>query len=334
MRFVNISKWGATAVRPREIPEHTPANLDSVTYKGLTWVHIERPSKREAEHLAQSYPFFHKLNLEDVLSRVQSPKVDEYEEHIFVVLHFPAFVDRARPALASEVDFFVGRDFLVTVDCSGNLRGLCEMFSRCRDEADTRSNLMGLGPGSLFYRIVDPLVDSCFPVVEQVIGNIERLEGTVFKAPVPQTVRDTMLARRDMLSLQRTLRPDHAVMKVLEEGHRPFLGEGLDAYFSDIGDHLNRMVNSLDEYEEVVEGLSEAGNWLTSHRMQETVRVLTIFMAVIMPLSLVTGIFGMNIRLPFGVAEGGSWVALGIILGFMMLLAAGTLFFFRRRGWL
>ncbi|MDD4985026.1 MAG: magnesium transporter CorA family protein [Dehalococcoidales bacterium] len=341
MRFVNTLKWeyltakrGAAAVTPQEIPECPHTNLDSVTHNGLTWVHIERPSKRDAEYLAQSYPFFHKLNLEDILSRIQSPKVDEYGEHIFVVLHFPVFSDGFGLTLAGEVDFFVGKDFLVTVHCSGNLKALSEMFARCRVETEIREALMESGAGKLFYSVVDSLVDRCFPIVDQVISNIERLEGAVFRTPVPQTVREIMLARRDTLLLQRMMWPDSEVVKVLKEARWPFLGEGSDVYFSDIGDHLNRMLSSLDEYEEVAEGLSDAGNWLTSHRMQETVRVLTIFMAIIMPLTLVTGIYGMNIKLPFGNAEGGSWVGLGMLLGFMSLTAVCILFFFRRKRWL
>lgn len=308
--------------------------VETVTWNGLTWVYIEHPAKKEVDYLAQMYPFFHTLNLDDVLSRIQAPKLDEYDDHTFVVLHFPVFNKESRVSTASEVDFFIGKDFVVTVHCSGDLKPLSKLFKDCQIHTDLRKQNMDHGSGYLFYRILDALVDYCFPIINKVIDNIEKVEDRVFSTPVPQTVQEIMVVRRDVLSLRRIIRPELPVMRSLELKERAFMGEDLDVYFGDIGDHLNKIWNTLEEYKEIVESLSDTSNWLTSHRMQEIVRVLTIFMALVMPLTFITGVYGMNIRLPFGLEEQGSWIGFIILIAMMALVTAGILWFFRRKGWL
>lgn len=312
------------------------SGIETVTWNGLTWVYMERPTKKEVDYLAEHYPFFHALNLDDALSRIQLPKIDEYDEHIFVVLHFPVFNKESRVTTASEVDFFVGKDFVITVHCNGDLNPVAKLFKDCQIHAELRQRNMEAGSGHLFYRIVDTLVDYCFPILNQLIDTVEKLEDRVFSAPVPHTVQEIMVARRDLLSFRRIVRPEIPVMQIIEQRSYPFLGssDDLAVYFGDIGDHLNKIWHTLDEYREVVESLSDTSNWLTSHRIQEIMRVLTIFTATVMPLSLVASIYGMNVRLPYGIEQRGGWAGFALVMGAMTAMTAGILAFFRRKRWL
>ncbi|MEW6033423.1 MAG: magnesium transporter CorA family protein [Chloroflexota bacterium] len=322
------------AIGTTKTGELTPPSVETITWNGLTWVYIERPTRKEVDYLAQSYPFFHTLNLDDTLSRIQLPKIDEYDDYIFVVLHFPVFNKESRVTMASEVDFFVGKDFVVTIHCAGDLKPLSTLFKDCQIHTELRERNMGKGPGYLFYRITDSLVDYCFPILSKVIDNVEKVEDRVFTAPVPQTVQEIMIVRRDLLSLRRIVRPEIPVMQQLEQGNRPYLGEDLDVYFGDIGDHLNKIWHTLEEYKDIVESLTDTSNWLTQHRMQEIMRVLTIFMAIVMPLTFITSIYGMNIRLPLGLEERGGWAGFVALMGVMVLVTVGILAFFRRKRWL
>lgn len=140
-------------------------NLETLNWGDLTWIHLERPTKLETEYLGYHFPFFHPLNLDDMLSVIQRPKVDEYKDHMFIVLHFPYYNPINQAIVLSEVDFFIGNGFLVSIDCSGNLKSVAKFFKLCQTSEDTLRGNFVHGSGYLLYRIVDKLVDDWKSVV-------------------------------------------------------------------------------------------------------------------------------------------------------------------------
>ncbi|RLC73011.1 MAG: magnesium transporter, partial [Chloroflexi bacterium] len=140
-------------------------NLEYVSSSRLTWVYIERPTQAEVDFLARHFPQFHSLNLDDVLSRVQRPKIDEYEDHLFLVLHFPVFHKEARITAPSEVDIFVGEDYMVTIHCNGDLKPLSSFFKACQASEEMRRNYLEHSSGYLLYQVLDRLVNYCFPIL-------------------------------------------------------------------------------------------------------------------------------------------------------------------------
>lgn len=311
--------------------ETKPSRLESITWDNLTWTYVEKPTANEVNQLAKSYPFFHPLNLDDVLSQIQRPKLDEYENHLFVVMHFPVFAKEVRICIPSEVDIFVGKDFLVIVHCSGNLRPLTQLFEGCRDNAQIRQTYMSKGSGYLLYQVLDRLVDYCFPMLDKISSNIESIEDSAISQPVPRTARDILLVRRDIISFRRIVRPQMSVIETLERGEYPFMADNLAHYFGDIGDHLHKIWESLEDQREIVDALADTSNWLTSHRIQEVMRVLTLFMAIIMPVEVVASIEGSNL-LPI------SWVhnptVFAASTGLQVIIIVGMLLFLRRRRWI
>ena len=137
-------------------------------HAGLTWIDMIQPGIPEVTYLRERYAF-DSLTLEDVLSKIQRPKLDVYaeEEYLFIVLHFPVFDKHNRLAISSEVDIFVGRDYVITLH-EGDLRPLRRMFAAAGADQHAREQLMGRGPGFLLYRIVDALVRYCFPMLYRV----------------------------------------------------------------------------------------------------------------------------------------------------------------------
>lgn len=306
-----------------------------ISYKDLTWVYIEKPTEREAKYLGQKFPSFHHLNLEDIVSKIQLPKIDEYDDHLFIVLHFPVFNKEARITTPSEVDIFVGNGFVVTVHCCADLKPLASLFKECQISEESRQVYLGGGSGYLLYRIIDRLVDYCFPMLNKIIENVDKIEDKVLSRLGPEMVRETMTVRRDLLSFRHVIRLEMPVIQSLEEKERRFLKkEKLELYFGDINDHLQKIWNTLEEYREVTEVLTDTSNWLTSHRIQEVMRVLTIVMAIMMPLTVITGFYGMNIRLPLGIASEGSWQAFIVLIIVMVIVTSGMLFLFHRRRWI
>lgn len=306
-------------------------NIETVTWGKLTWFYVEKPSQEEVDYLAQHFPF-HPLNLDDVLSRVQRPKIDEYDDHLFIVFHFPVFDKENRVTTPSEVDIFISESYLVTVHCSGDLKPLAKLFTECQIDEATRQTYMSRSSSYLLYHILDRLVNYCFPILNKVIDNIEKVEDLIFARPVPETVREISLLRRDLISFRRVIHPQIGVIEALEREEYPFFKEEQEIYFGDIADHVRKIWDGLEDCKEVVDGLADTSNWLTSHRIQEVMRVLTIVMAIMAPATLIASIFGMNVALPGGI-DRGSFLPLFLILVTMLVIAIAMLLYFHRRRW-
>ena len=307
-------------------------HIQSVTQGKLTWFYIENPGPKEVEFLDQRFNF-HPLDLDDVLSRIQRPKVDEYEDYLFLVLHFPVFDKRNRITRSSEVDIFIGENYVVTVHCSANLKPLAKFFHECEIHEESRETYLGRSSGFLLYHILDRLVTYCFPILNKITQNIDDIEDIIFEQTVPQTVHRISLLRRDLISFRRVIHPQIAVIETLENEEYPFFREEQEIYFGDIADHIRKIWDGLEDCKEVVDGLAETSNWLTSNRIQEIMRVLTIIMAIITPATLVTSFFGMNIPLPGGI-EPGNLLPFGILFGIVALVGVGMLVFLRHRRWI
>ncbi len=313
---------------PGARPEEHKLNLQIVRHGKMTWVNVERPTRDEIEWLRQNYPF-HPLHLDDCLSKIQRPKIDVHEDYLFIVLHFPVFNKMAGVTVASEVDIFIGADYFITVH-SGDIKPLHRMFQECFNSAPARQELMERSTGYLLYRVVDRLVDYCFPILNKIDSNLEAVEDTIFEENVRQTVRDISVIRRDILNFRRIVKPQIAVIASLEHKKTAFLQEDLEAYFGDISDHVAKIWDILEDFKEVVEGLAATNDSLTSYRLNEVMKILTTISVIMLPLTLVSGIYGMNIELPL---QQHSLVFL-VVLGIMLAIAMGMLTYFRRKRWI
>ena len=305
-------------------------NIHAIKERKLTWFYIEKPTSNEVEFLAQRF-HFHPLDLDDVLSRIQRPKIDEYEDYLFMVLHFPVFDKQNRITRPSEMDIFIGENYVVTVHCSGDLKPLAKFFQECETDKESRERYLGRSSGFLLYHILDRMVNSCFPILDKLTQNIDDIQDAIFSKAVLETERQISLIRRDLISFRRVVHPQIAVIETLEKEEYPFFKEDQEIYFGDVADHIRKIWDGLEDCKEVIDGLADTSNWLTSHRIQEVMRILTIFMAIIMPVEVVASIEGSNL-LPQ------SWLhnPLLFVLSFVVqvgIVVAMILFLRRRRLW-
>jgi len=302
--------------------------IETVKWGKITWLNVEKPTRSDMEYLAQNY-YFNLFDLEDCLSRIERPKIDEYKNYLFLVLHFPVFNEKARVTTPSQVSVFIGEDFLVTVH-SGELKPLANLFNDCELNERAREEHMARSSGYLLYRILDRLVDYCFPITNKIIANVEAAEDRLFSEPARDTVQEISVLRRDIMAYRRIIRPQPAILKSLEVREYPFLREDLDVYFGDIGDHVSKISETLDEYKEVVEGLNATSDSLFSHRTNEVMKMLTILGTIILPMLVISGLYGMNVSLPF---EDSPLAFLFIIL-ITLGVSGGMLAYFRYKRWI
>jgi len=313
-----------------KVKKEEELKLESLTWGDLTWVNIEKPTERETEYLAQNYPF-HPLDLDDCLSRIQRPKIDEYKDYLFLVLHFPVFNKEARLTAPSQVSVFIGKDYLITLH-KGELKPLVKLFRECQLDEESRQEHFNHGSGYLLYRIVDRLVDYCLPILNKIGDNIERTEDNIFASSrVPKAIEYLSLLRRDVISFRRTIWPMRAVIGSLEPKVRRFTDMDMVVYFGDTVDHVDKIWDGLDEYKEIIEGLNATYDSLATHRTNEVMRMLTIIATILLPITVVASIFGMNI--PLGLFKDSAYSFLYVFL-ICLAIIGGMLYFFRRQHWI
>lgn len=301
----------------------------TIKHGRVTWTNIERITPQDLEDLKATYPHFHPLDLEDLQSRIERPKIDEYDDYLFVVMHFPLWDPVQRVSRAAEVDVFVGSGYLVTVS-DGTLKPLRHFFEQCQNNSEIREQFMGRGASKVFYAVIDRLVDYIFPILYKVDANIRDLEEEIFTEDSRQIIQDMSFIRRDIIALRRIIRPQLVIVENLEKVDRPYIREDLDVYFGDILDHLIKGGDIVEEHLEIIRGLSDTADMLVSYRLNEVMRILTVISVIMMPLTLISGIYGMNVALPLQEFVGAFW----LIIALMFSIGLGMLVFFRHRGWL
>ncbi len=304
-------------------------SVTAVTHQHLTWVSIDSPTSEDVSYLRHHYSF-HPLDLEDILSPIERPKVDEYEDYLFIVMHFPHYSKERQFTRTSEVDFFISAEYLITVH-DGQLKPLNDLFRACRDDGVARAKHMGRGAGRLLYDLLDSMVDHNFAMLRKVGANIQAVEENMFTEDMRHIVQDISLIRRDIIALRRIMKPQPAIVSNLERRDRDFIQDELGVYFGDIADGFSRAWDTLEDYREVIEGLSDTSNSVTSYRINDVMRILTVISVIMLPLTLITGIYGMNLMWLPGKDSTYGFLA---VMAIMLLIAGGMLAYFRRRGFI
>ncbi len=319
--------------RTRQAPGAGPAALAErapleVAAAGLTWVHLDRPDLHAAHDLAERFGW-HELDVEDVLSKRQRPKVDEYPEYLFGVLHFPVYDKAIQRLNAAELDFFLGPDYLVTLP-NVELLPVTRLFYRCEEDERLREELLSKGSGRLLYEVLDDLFDYCFPILDKIGHKLDSVEDDMFERRAEDVVRDLSNVKQEIISYRKIIKPERTTLRLLERRVERFLPEELDLYFDDIVDGAERIWDLLDNYKEVVEGLESTNESVISHRQNDVLRVLTVFSAILLPLTLLASVFGMNVAFPGSGTETAFWIVVGVIVA----VGAGLLGFFRWKRWI
>jgi magnesium transporter len=308
--------------------ERTEPRVEIVESPGLRWINIERPRALEQAWLEEHFDF-HPLDYEDVRSRNQRPKVDEYDDYLFIVLHFPRYDKTVSRLNAAEVDIFVGADYLITLP-NEPLQPISYLFDRCRANEEFRDSIFSKGPGYLLYKIVDDSVDASFPMLAKMGNKLERIEEEIFEGKGEEVVRDISNVKQEIINFRKVVRPQRTAFRDLERNKARYLAEDLDIYFEDIIDASERVWDLLENYKEVVEGLEATNESALAHRTNETFRVLTAISLVFLPLTLIASVWGMNVHVPGEQSLTAFWIIMVVMLAILLAVVG----FFRRRGWL
>ena len=297
----------------------------------VLWLDLHGPSEHELQLLEREFGF-HRLATEDVRRGLQRPKLDVYEGFLFVVMYSVSYREQRKARggrlHSEEVHIFVGRNYVVTVH-QREVKELNEVIQRWEEHPEVPQTR---NVGFLLYTICDTIVDNYFPVVDDIGGAVDSLEEKVFSKFSQQALSDAFALRKELLALRRFVGPERDVVNALMRRDLPLLGDETNAvYFADVYDHLIRVADTIDIYRDLLSGALEGYLSVTSNNLNQVMKVLTAASIILMSMSVISGIYGMNFRnmpeLDWGF--GYAW-ALGL-----MIVAAGILFImFRRRDWL
>jgi magnesium transporter len=306
------------------------ASVHELSAAGLTWVNVDDPTLDIAQDLARRFGW-HPLDVEDIVSKRQRPKIDDYDDegYLFGVLHFPVFDKAIQRLHAAELDFFIAEDYLVTLP-TRQLLPVTRLFGRCESDEAFREQLFAKGSGRVLYEVLDDLLDYCFPILDKIGHKLDVIEDEMFEGRAEDVVRDISNVKQEIISYRKVMKPERSTLRVLDRRVARFLPEELEAYFDDLNDAAERIWDQLDNYKEVIEGLESTNESVISHRQNDVLRLLTIISVTMLPLTLITSIFGMNVIFPGESSRTAFWV----ILALLVAMVGGMVGFFRLRRWI
>jgi magnesium transporter len=299
--------------------------------RGLLWVDFEATPPETDEPILRDVFGFHHLAVSDALQQSHVPKVDDWSDYLYLVLHAAVYEKQNGGHVDTlEVDVFLGQHFIVTHH-DKPIEAIKRVWSACQRDERTLRN----GADHLLYRLADEIVASYMPVVESIDGVIDRIEDRIFKQPSPEILRRIFTVKRAVLRLRRILGPQREVLNKLARDDFAVIDPQDRIYFRDVYDHLVRLYDIAESVRDLVSGALDTYLSVVNNRMNEIVKTLTIITTVFMPLSFIVGFFGMNFFQPSTPLD--IWTgmpAFWITLGVLAATPAVMYLWMRRRGWM
>jgi magnesium transporter len=312
---LEVAEFGAALQRPED----------------LLWVDFEATPAESDEPVLRQVFGFHPLAIDDALQESHVPKLDDWEEYLYIVLHAVVFDRQGDDHLDTlEVDFFIGSNYLVTHH-DQDIPAIDNIWSACQHDERFRKN----GAGYLLYRIADDIVASYMPVVDALDEKIDILEDQLYDNPAPHTLERIFGLKRAVLHLRRIIGPQREVFNKLARDDYSMLAHKQQVYFRDIYDHLVRMHDLTESIRDLVGGTLDTYLSVINNRMNEIMKTLTIITTLFMPITFLTGFFGMNFFLPDvdQIVQPGRWAYI-LVLAIMALTPPGMYLWMRSRRWM
>lgn len=309
-------------------PEALPASLSDQT--GVLWLDLAEEPEETCRPILRDIFNFHPLAIDDALAESHLPKIDDWGEYVYLVLHGIVFDVDSRQIDTVELDIFIGRNYLVTYQTQ-SIAAIDRVWSACqRDERHLKQ-----GPGRLLYRIADELVTDYMPVVEAMDEAIDTIEDTVFSHPQQQLLEKIFSVKRATLYLRRIIGPQREVLNKLARGDFPIIAEEHRVFYRDVYDHLVRLHEIAEGLRDLVGGVLDTYLSAVNNRMNEVMKTLTVITTLFMPIAFLTGFFGMNFFQP--VVDLSTWTGRSVfilVLMTMIALPTGMFLWMRRRAWM
>ena len=325
----------------RKSPEESiERKIETIQGEKFAWIDLQNPDRNDVEELAKKYNF-NELNIEDCMTKFELPKLDSYDDHFFVILHFPPLSQKVGISKNSQLSIFLGKDFLVTVH-QGDLKPLVELVNICKSDTDEqrKNRLLGKSSGLLLHEIIDVLVDDLLHTSRKIIANLDEMEDRVFDETKP-VARSIALLRREINRLRRIANPLKKFVLEIAKNVKRFSereDEELTLFYDDVIDHIDKVIETLEESRETMEIYKDTDFVLSTEKTNKVLAVLTIIFTLAIPATVIGTFYGMNVNLPGGVEEPS--MVLGPFTTFIIVILASAIpaimmfTYFKKLGWI
>lgn len=297
----------------------------------LTWLDIKNPSEKDIQFLKKNFGF-HDIFLEELYEPSIRPKADYENDYIFTVLHFPIYNKQKRKISAGEIDFFITKNHLITIRYQ-TIEPFRIFYNNCKKNKNLQERYMSGTPAHLFYYLADKLFDECYPQLDHIAKDIDNIENNIFKGQEREMVHEISIIRRNVLNYIKILKPEQtAINSLVEISSDMFNNRELKKYFRDLMSSWARIWMHIINHKEILDSVASTNESLLSYQLGEIMKVLTILSFITFPLSVIAGIFGMNVWSSFTTVNS-KWFPLAIIV--IMLSSAFWMYlYFRKKKWL
>ena len=302
-------------------------NLYTLKIGTLKWYHILDPSDQDLQYLRDNF-HFHPLDIEDCKSRNQRPKIDIYDDYYFLILHFPYFDRSNRFLKTKEVKIFWGDDFIISIGTSHWV--VKALFNQAKESPET-SEIMQVGTSdALLYRILERLMLETLTLIRRIGMEVELINRDLFEKKAQRTIERISVTRKNIILLNTIFKPQLRLFHKFESGEIEGYASNMEEYWGDILDYYQKGWDMTEDYAELIEGLSKTFDSLQTNRINEIIKVLTLVSSILLPLTFITGLYGMNVGLPLQDDPHSFWV----VVAAMGSIVAVMVWYFKRKHWM
>jgi magnesium transporter len=291
------------------------------------WIDFEEPDADAVLALQKKYSL-HPIVVEEFSTPTLRPKAAEYDTCLYLAVHIPLFDTDSRTTYPGELDIVITTDALITSH-DKEIWQLAEFFNSLKTDKNLREKYMSQSPAYLLHAVLEMLLESCFPKLDHISQKLDYVEQEIFAGHEKEMVVEISVVKRDILNFRRTLKPQRSVIESLAQKEYRFIENNLRPYFQDLVGTNIRVWNSLESSKETVESLEETNNSLLSNKLDMTMKVLTIFSAILLPLTVYSNIMSMSTNIPLHENANAFWIHVSI----MLLIAAITVILFKIKKW-
>ena len=298
--------------------------------KDLIWIDIAKAGEKELKYLKEQFNF-HPLDLKDCLPPLQRPKLIVQENYLFMILQFPFYNRQTREVMPSEIDLFIGPNFIVTHHL-GDLPPIEEFFQTVQKSERLQKKYFTNNPAVILYEVLNKLLLYCFPMLNHINLDIDNIERQIFNGQNRKIVKEILIVKRNIVNFRKTMQPHKNVIRKLISAATQFFSiSKLNIYFNYLVENTKEVWDHLENYKDSIDALHNTNESLVNFKTNEIIKTLTIFSVIVFPLTLLAAIFGMNaINMPLVNLEYGFWNIIGIMLVGSILM----LWIFKKKKWM
>ncbi|MFZ3032187.1 MAG: magnesium transporter CorA family protein [Candidatus Moraniibacteriota bacterium] len=302
--------------------------MKTIQHKKITWLDFENTGKDDITYLQENFNI-HPLAIEELITPTYQPKVVQYDGCLFFSIHIPLFDTKLRTTYPGELDIILTNEYLITSH-KNSIYQLTAFFDMLEKSEGKRRLYCEDSPAALLHHILEILLNSCFPRLNHISEKLDFIETQVFSGKEKEMVLEISVLKRDILNFRRTLKPQRSIIESLVQKDHPYVSDTLKVYFQDLVGTNIRLWNMLESQKETIEAMEATNNSLLSNKLDQTMKVLTIFSAILLPLTAYSNMMAMNAAVPFLGNQYGFWIHLAI----MAVISVVTFSIFKLRKWL